>query len=176
MIIDNFKLNNIYIKNYKKYDELELKVCNRIKSDNNETRDGYIFPDIQNTAYAYKYEKTKVILNEELSSDEKLLAQATLDLVDMNRKTDSTNRKDDRYLHRMIEWDKAQDSLEDFIANSSPEMIRQIGRSPSGFISSWLAIFQEYKEVKKEILLNTIGTDSNCFDDEYNPTRRLEKQ
>jgi len=153
------------------------KVCNRIKSDNNENRDGYIFPDTHNTAYAYayRYTKTKVFVNEDLSESENLLAQATLDLVDINREKDSTNRKDDRYVARLIEWDKAEDSVKDFTLSNGAEMTRQIGRSPSGFISSWLTVFKHHKEVKKEILSHTLGTDFSCFDNDFNPIESLDK-
>ena len=154
---------------------IACKVCNRIKSHHNQNRDGYIFPDTHNTAYAYKYEKNKVIVNESLSSDEQVLAQNTLDLVGINRVEDSTKRKDDRYVARLREWEKAEDSLTDFITNDSPEMIRQIGRSPSGFISSWLSIFNSYTEVKRELLSNTLGTDISCYDSNFNVKQGLEK-
>ncbi len=154
---------------------IACKVCNRIKSDNNENRIGYIFPDTHNTAYAYKYAKTKVSVNESLVEDENVLAQATIDLVDINRKKDSTNRKDDRYVARLVEWEKAIDSLKDYESNSCDEVLRQIGRTPSGFISSWLTVFKDHIEVKKEILSKTLGTDYRCFDDDFNPVKSLAK-
>jgi len=154
---------------------IACKVCNRIKSDNNKNRTGYIFPDTHNTAYAYKYEKTKVSVNKSLTKDEVLLAQATIDLVDINREKDSTNRKDDRHVARFVEWDKAIDSLKDYESNSCDEMLKQIGRTPSGFISSWLTVFKDYSEVKKEILLNSSGTDYKCLDNDLNPVESLAK-
>jgi len=54
-------------------------------------------------------------------------------------------------------------------------MIRQIGRSPSGFISSWLTIFKDYPEVKEKILSNTLGTQMDCYDREFNPVARLDR-
>ena len=152
---------------------IACKICNRIKSNKNENRDGYIFPDIHNTAYAYNYTQSKVLINEKLTDDEKKLAQATLDLVDINRKKDSNNRKDDRFFARIREWDKAKDSLDDYHKNNSNEMKRQIARSASCFISSWLTIFKDYKEVKEEILKNSIGTNINYYDDDFNPIERI---
>ena len=154
---------------------IACKFCNRIKSNDNTNRDGYIFPDTHNTAYAYSYTKTKVKVNELLNTNEKLLAQNTIDLIDINREKDSTNRKDDRFVARLIEWDKAQESLEDYQKNSSEEMIRQIARSHSGFISSWLTIFENYTEVKQELLNRLSGTAMECYDSDIKPVERLSR-
>lgn len=154
---------------------LACKTCNTIKSNDNETREGYLFPDTDNTAYAYKYTQTKVSVNRALSNDEQKLAQATLDLVKINRDKDTSGRADDRKIARVTEWNKALDSLEDFIACSSDEMARQIGRSPSGFPSSWIEIFKDYPKVKEQILSQVVGTDMRCYCLDMNPCSTLDR-
>ena len=151
------------------------KICNRNKSNNNDNRDGYIFPDTHNTAYAFKYTKTKVLINDDLNDEEKILAQNTITLVKINRENDSQNRIDDRLYHRIREWDKAEDSLKDYLKNSSQEMINQITRSHTHFISSWLEIFKSYPEVKKALLESIAGTNFRCYDDDFNAVRSLER-
>ena len=153
---------------------LACKVCNRLKGFKNKTRDGYIFPDTHNTAYAYKYTQTKVIVNDELSEDEKILAQNTIDLVDLNRKKDTKDRDDDRIKRSQV-WNKALDSLQDYKELNKDQMIRQIGRSVEGFVSSWLEVFKDHPEVKKEILENKSGTAMECYDDDFNPIKILQR-
>ena len=151
---------------------LACKACNRQKWDKNIKKENYIFPDTDNTAYAYKYSQTKVTVNQDLDDNEKILAQNTLDLVDINRKKDSKKRDDDR-VTRSQEWNKALDSLADYKECKTPQMLRQIGRSPSGFFSSWLEIFKEYPEIKKEILENVNGSAMECYDEDINPIQSL---
>lgn len=154
---------------------LGCKTCNREKSNNNDDREGYLFPDTHNTAYAYKYTKTKVLINSELTDEESEKAQATLDLVNINRKKDSNGRVDDRRFARLREWQKAVESLKDYKIFSSEPMARQIGRSPEGFFSLWLEVFKDYPEVKKEILCNKPGTAQKCYDQEWNPVKTLKR-
>lgn len=151
------------------------KICNRNKSNNNDNRDGYIFPDTHNTAYAFRYTKTKVLVNNELSEDEKVLAKNTIDLVKLNREKDSKNRKDDRYVQRLIEWGKAEESLKDYLKNHSQEMINQIARSHTHFISSWLEVFKDYPKVKKALLESVVGTDFTCYDNSFDAVKSLKK-
>jgi len=154
---------------------LACKTCNVIKSNDNQDREGYIFPDTDNTAFAYIYSKTEVIVNPTLSKDEKELAISTYNLVNLNRKKDTKNRIDDRRFARLIEWDKALDSLEDYVQCNTPEMKRQIGRSPSGFFSSWLEVFKAYPEIKEEILKNVKGSAIECYDENFNPINTLSR-
>lgn len=155
---------------------LACKTCNTIKSNNNDNRDGYIFPDTHNTAYAYRYTQTKIEANHELSEEEKDLAAATIELVKLNRQHDTNGREDDRIFSRVREWDKAVESLDDYKNCSNDEMARQIGRSPSGFHSSWLEVFSNYSKVKQEILKNVNGTAMECYCDDLYPCNRLERE
>ena len=154
---------------------LACKTCNGIKSNNNQDRRGYIFPDTDNTASAYKYTKTKITINKSLSKDKKKLAAFTHNLIKLNRKKDSKNRIDDRQFARLTEWEKAVESLDDYIVCNTPEMKRQIGRSPSGFFSSWLEIFKDYPEVKEEILKNVKGSAMDCYDRNFNILNSLDR-
>lgn len=154
---------------------LACKTCNTIKSIDNDTRSGYVFPDTHNTAYAYRYTQTTVIVNTALNDEEQKLAQATLDLVKINREKDTSGRTDDRRVARVNEWNKALESLEDFVVCSTDEMARQIGRSPSGFHSSWLEIFREHPKVKAEILKQVVGTDMSCYCVDFNPCQMIFK-
>ncbi len=60
---------------------LVCKTCNRLKSNTNDNRKDYLFPDTHNTTYAYKYTQTKL---------------------------------DDRKVARLIKWNEAIESLNNF--------------------------------------------------------------
>ncbi|MEA2100279.1 MAG: HNH endonuclease [Campylobacterota bacterium] len=153
---------------------LACKSCNIIKDNNNDTRDGYVFPDTDNTSFLYEYSINGIKVKDTLDEDIKKLATATFDLVALNRKTDSSNRVDDRALARNNAWDKAQMALEDFLDGSNnPAMIRQTARSCNGFFSMWVQVFKDYPEVKKAILENVAGSDLSCYDSYINPLEQI---
>lgn len=152
---------------------LACKTCNTLKLNFNDNREGYIFPDTHNTAYAYKYTQTTIGVNAALNDIEQKFAQATLDLVKINREKDTEGRTDDRRIARLREWNKALDSLEDFKSCSTDQMAKQIGRSPEGFHSSWLEIFKDYPKVKEEILNQLSGTNMSCYNEDFNPCQTL---
>ncbi len=155
---------------------LACKPCNIIKDNNNANRDGYVFPDTHNTAFLYDYSILGVRVKDNLPNDVKILATATFNLVQLNRKLDTSSRTDDRALARLNAWNKAQDALKDFL--ELPEnnaMIRQTARSCNGFFSLWIQIFKDYPEVKKAILENVSGTDMECYDENFNPKENLRR-
>ncbi|MEA2018030.1 MAG: hypothetical protein U9N59_06245 [Campylobacterota bacterium] len=151
---------------------LACKTCNTIKNDKD--IDECIFPDTDNTAYAYKYTQTKVTTNPNMTKEEQILSQNSLDLIDINRQKNTKNRDDDRVI-RSQEWNKAILSLQRYLKRPDKLMAEQIGVSPDGFISSWLEIFKDYPEVKEEIIKNTKGTALECYDERFDPIKKLER-
>ena len=155
---------------------LACKSCNVIKSDNNTTRNGYVFPDIQNTSFLFEYSVNNVKVKEDLSADVKVLATATFNLVKLDRKSDTSDMTDDRAFARLNSWNKAQEALKDFLELPNHDaMIRQTARSCNGFFSMWIQIFKDYPEVKKAILENVSGTAIECYDENYNPKEELNR-
>ncbi|HHH37892.1 MAG TPA: HNH endonuclease, partial [Epsilonproteobacteria bacterium] len=129
---------------------LGCKSCNILKDNDNDNRGGYVFPDTHNTAFLYEYSQSGVTVREDLDHEVYTLAKATFDLVELNRKKDSSNRMDDRALARLNAWNKAQEALIDFLElPEQPAMIRQTARSCNGFFSIWIQVFSEYPEVKR---------------------------
>lgn len=155
---------------------LGCKTCNTIKDNNNDNRDGYVFPDIKNTSFLFEYSEKDVKVKDDLFNDIKVLATATFDLVKLDRKLDTSNRIDDRAFARLNSWNKAQEALKDFSELPENEaMIRQTARSCNGFFSMWIQIFKDYPEVKKVILENVSGTALECYDENYNPKEDLNR-
>jgi len=154
---------------------LACKPCNIIKSNYNETRDGYVFPDTHNTSFLYEYSITGVKVKDNLDENLKELATATFDLVKLNRKEDTSGRTDDRALARLNSWHKAQEALNDMIEAPSPAMTRATARSCNGFFSMWLQIFKDYPEVKRAILENVAGSAFDCYDKNINPIENISR-
>ncbi|MCX6073765.1 MAG: HNH endonuclease [Campylobacterales bacterium] len=159
------------------------KSCNIIKDNNNEDRDGFVFPDTHNTAFLYNYSILGVSVKDNLPNDVKILATATFNLVQLNRKLDTSSRTDDRALARLHAWDKAQDALKDFLellpVTSTPEkkhaLVNLAANTCNGFFSLWIQIFKDYPEVKKAILENVRGTAIECYDESFNPKENLRR-
>jgi uncharacterized protein (TIGR02646 family) len=155
---------------------LACKSCNIIKNNNNDNRKNYVFPDTHNTSFLYEYSIDGVRVKDDLHEDIKALATATFDLVQLNRKLDTSGRLDDRIVARNNSWEKAQEALKDFLELPTHDaMIRQTARSCNGFFSMWIQIFQDYPEVKKAILENVNGTNMECYDENFNPKKDLQR-
>lgn len=145
--------------------------CNRAKSDTNECRIDYLFPDLQNTSFLYEYSEIEVKVKKSLPSDIKKLAQKTFDLVKLDRQFDSSKNTDNRAYERNLAWNKAQEALKSLNARHLKEDYDyQIAANQcSGFFTLWLQIFKDYPEVKRKILENVPGSAMECYDRDYNP-------
>lgn len=151
------------------------KTCNIIKSDITENRNDYPFPDEYNTAYLFTYKNGKVRIREDLTMEDKEKAENLFNLVKLDRDKNTSGQPDDRFMARIKAYTKAQESLEDYKALPKPEMVKQIGRSPEGFFSVWVEVFKDYPEVKKEILKTVPGTAMECYDDDCNPKKSINR-
>ncbi len=157
---------------------LACKSCNIIKDNRNHNRNGYVFPDIENTSFLFEYSEKDVKVKDDLPESIKVLATATFNLVKLNRKLDTSYMTDDRAFARLNSWNKAQMALEDYcyLLSSHHDKIslaRVIANNCTGFFSMWIQIFKDYPEVKKAILENVSGTAMQCYDQNYNPKEEL---
>ncbi len=160
---------------------LACKPCNIIKDNNNKSREGYVFPDTQNTAFLYEYSISGVKVRDDLDAETKKLANATFNLVELNRPTDTTNREDDRARARHTSWGEAQDALADYLIllPSTPNreiLVKRIAKSCQGFFTQWLQVFKEHPKVKRAILENVAGSAMECYDKKINPLKKLSRK
>ena len=154
---------------------LGCKTCNIIKSNKNDDRKDYPFPDEYNTAYLFRYENGKVKIREGLSVEDEKMARNLFELVQLDRRKNTNGQIDDRIRIREKSYDKAKDSLEDYLICKVPQMVNQIARSPEGFFSIWLEVFKDYPEVKKAILEQVPGTAMECYDENINPKKNIKR-
>lgn len=131
--------------------------CNSVKGARNQSREGYLWPDIDNTPLAFAYNRTQVIHPAaNLSETIYQRALATIHLTGLDRRPGGNNEptdRDVRWIHRREVWGIAEASLEDWHLTSTPAMARQIARTAfgHGFYSIWMTIFQGIQPVINEI-------------------------
>ena len=82
--------------------------CNGCKSNRNHSRDGYLWPDRDNTFGAFVYQSSGyVVVNETLDEEEHSKASALFDLVRLGRRETHTDK---RHRKRRQAWNKGNPS------------------------------------------------------------------
>lgn len=160
---------------------LGCKACNILKSNNNNDRIGYPFPDEYNTAYLFSYKNGKVEIRDGLNVEDQAMAKKLFELVQLDREKQTSGQNDDRCYSRQLEFKKACDSLnryKDYIALEPSEELLNIyieNHIVTAFFSVWLEVFKDYPRVKKVILENIPGTAMECYDENMEPKENIER-
>ena len=150
---------------------LSCKYCNTSKSDNNESREGYLWPDMHNTFVSFIYDRiNQVIVNNNLTEKEKEYAKNTIELLSLDRhpgKKGWNSHKDMRYISREKAWKKAIECLNDYIETPIPALAKSISKvaSSEGHFSIWMEVFKEHNEVRTLIITSFVGTNKEYFND-----------
>lgn len=143
---------------------LSCKYCNTVKSNNNKSRLGYLWPDIDNTDLAFVYSEQNIIeVKLSLTHTQASCASNTISLMGLDRFPGGVNaptEADTRWISRLEAWDMAKDSLLDWKAQPNSSMAKCIARTALGFghYSIWLTVFDVVPEVCKEIVKAFKGT------------------
>lgn len=152
--------------------------CNSHKSDKPVTLASFVWPDVHNTHMAFIYTSDgKVKVNDGLPELVKNKAQQLLDLVGLQKYPNNPTASDRRWINRKEAFLKASLALtlykEAAKKGAAAEFEKALGiwSSDNGFFSVWLFIFNDYPNVKKEIIKAFVGT-ANCFNQNYNATNR----
>lgn len=149
---------------------LSCKYCNTSKSDHNQNRDDYLWPDEHNTFKAFKYQRDYPIeVSSNVVGEERIKAQNTIDLMKLDRQPGSVNwnnHRDTRYMSRANAWGIALDAYEDLKEIGNEEYIMKwICQSAveCGHFSIWMEVFKENNKMK-ELLVNSFkGTNKKYF-------------
>ncbi len=156
---------------------LACRYCNNIKSNRNNNRNDYLFPDQDNTSIAFQYSKHKVIEPKpNLTPQIKQYAQKTIDLCGLDRTPyhQKLSQGDNRWRSRMETWNIAELSLKNYSKYLSKEMLSQIVLTAlgHGHYSIWTEVFKQYPEFKKQLDLKQKGTYITQYDKLGNPIKR----
>lgn len=141
---------------------LSCKYCNTVKKARNTSRVGYLWPDKENTDFAYDYGEATIIQARPGTGVE-IAAAAIIDLMGLDRNPAGPNfptPADTRHTKRLEVWQLAKLSLENWKEAPSPAMATQIGITAGGhgFYSIWITVFAGIDDVKAQIVANFKGT------------------
>lgn len=130
---------------------LACKYCNTCKSNDNTTRSGYLWPDVDNVDLALAYNKVSAV-NILPGTAVTVEALATINLAKINRMPHTPNVptvKDLRYVHRLKAWEYAERCkvLWDDQPDAHTAEIISIAAMLGGFYSVWTTVFAESPEV-----------------------------
>ncbi len=132
---------------------LSCRYCNGVKSNNNLSRNGYLWPDIDNTTLAFEYsEKDIVQPSAGIQPNISLAATATINLMGLNRTPHSGNEPtdaDSRWIARISAIGVIDESFNDWQTNQTDAFARQIARTAigHGFYSFWMLKFVGVQDV-----------------------------
>lgn len=144
---------------------ISCKYCNTIKNNNNLSRNGYVWPDRDNTDLAFIYSEQHII--QPSNTVVQIQSQATIQLMGLDRKPGGPNlptKADSRWIFRLQAWLIAKRSYRNWQSNPTQAMADQIALTAKGvgFYSTWMTVFNgvdlvtnaiciEYPNVYKEI-------------------------
>ncbi len=157
---------------------LSCKYCNTVKSDRNTSRNGYFWPDKDNTFLAFTYKQMYIIKpGEQLALHQVSVARNTIDLMGLDRYPGAENeptKKDTRWRSRDETWAHAYRALDNWKRLSGPEMLLQIVDTAlgKGHFSIWMEVFNNEPAVRKRLIASFKGTDADSFDIDGNPIPR----
>lgn len=159
---------------------LSCVYCNSSKSDRNISRNGYFWPDRDNTFLVFEYNQIDIIKSSNhLSPTQKNIAQATIELFQLDRDMSDIknykNYKDTRWQKRNEVWGVAETSLNNWHRCLTPEMAEMIvlAASGHGFFSIWMEVFKQEAEIRQRLIEAFKGTETMCFDNYTQPIARL---
>ena len=132
---------------------LSCKYCNTIKSNRNLSRADYVWADRDNTDLVFEYSEIDVIKpHRGLSIQIQNIAQNTIELMGLDRIPGGVNQlteADTRWRSRQEAWDKARESLANWIQAPIVPMSKQIAITSikSGHYSIWKEVFKNEQQV-----------------------------
>ncbi|MGG5578109.1 HNH endonuclease [Myroides sp. C15-4] len=144
---------------------LSCKYCNTNKSNHNQDRRNYFWPDIDNTDLLFEYSLFQpVVVKDSLPQNVKTIANNLIRLTGLDKYPNSVNtptEADTRWVVRTEVMFTAMESYNDFVEflKTNPDqisidrMIRSICReSKIGFPSLWLQVYEYYPLVVEELI------------------------
>lgn len=146
--------------------------CNSNKGSRNKNREGYLWPDKDNTFKAFKYDYgVPISVNDQLIGAEKTKAENTIELFALDREPNTDkwkNHKDMRPISRMNTWAKAKESLKDWEAVPVEQVAKAICRTATseGHFSIWMKVFEKHKSIIEMFIDSFKGTEKRYFEQE----------
>ncbi len=122
--------------------------CNGTKSDNNRSRQGYLWPDKDNTEAAFSYLPDGIVrVRNNLPGPIQRKAQRLFDLVGLGKsRTKDPRAKDLRRRDRREAWRTAEIARQNAKNGASVDMVITLAKA-TGFFSVWMAVFANEPQI-----------------------------
>ena len=123
--------------------------CNGIKRDRNHSRDGYIWPDSDDTQAAFEYLPDGIVrVRQDISEPERAPAESLFELVGLGRRPSADPRaRDLRWRKRREAWRQAVEARRVFEDRTDVvDWIVQLAVAV-GFWSVWMTVFADHPQV-----------------------------
>ena len=129
--------------------------CNSRKWNNNHSREGYLWPDSDDTFGAFLYRSGgRVSVKSGLADGERSKASALSDLVGLS----GTGTRTDRRRHKRTQaWDLAVMVRQLVDAGHSRTLAVEVALG-TGFFSVWMAVFQDDDDMRQRLAAAFPGT------------------
>ena len=129
--------------------------CNSRKRNKNNSRQGYLWPDSDDTFVAFVYRSGgRLSVNDRLLQNEHLKASTLFDLVGL----EGMGTRTDRRRHKRHQaWDQAV-KVRDLINNDNSRVLAVNVALGTGFFSVWMAVFQDDDNMRQRLMAAFPGT------------------
>ena len=129
--------------------------CNSRKGKRNKSREGFLWPDTDDTFGAYIYRSGgRLCMNASLARDEHRKASALFDLVGLGALGTRTDRR--RHKRRRV-WDQAVE-VRNLINDDNSRALAIKVALGVGFFSVWMAVFHEDGNMRRRLIDTFPGT------------------
>ena len=134
---------------------LGCRNCNSRKLNKNKSRQGYLWPDCDDTFGAFAYRSGgRVSVNDDLSQEEQRKACALSELVGLGEAGTRTDRR--RHKRRQA-WDQAV-RVRNLVTNEETRLLAVEAALGTGFFSVWMAVFCDDCDMRRRLTAVFPGT------------------
>ena len=126
--------------------------CNSIKSDRNLSREGYVWPDRDDTSRSFEYLRDGIVkVKEDISERDRVRAEKLFELVGLGRRpTNDPCARDQRWRKRREAWGKAEFARSRFEQGADSDMVVQLAKA-TGFWSVWMTVFAVHPKIRDHL-------------------------
>ena len=131
---------------------LGCRNCNSIKSDRNLSREGYVWPDRDDTSRSFEYFPDGIVkVKEDISEQDRVRAEKLFELVGLGRRpTNDPCARDQRWRKRREAWGKAEFARRRFEQGADSDMVVQLAKA-TGFWSVWMTVFAVHPKIRDHL-------------------------
>ena len=133
--------------------------CNGTKQHRNQSRDGYLWSDEDDTQAVFEYLPEGIVrVRADIPEPDRTEAKNLFNLVGLGRRPTNDPRASDlRWRKRREAWRTAEVARQKIADGDDPEWVIRLAQA-SGFWSVWMAVFHEYPDVRDRLERGFPGT------------------